>query len=153
MPRFIIKNCLCPPCGGASHEWDYRSLLLSEMRVVTAKTGIKGNEAFGEAIESEDPEALTALIDILHRRAGVAVRWEEIDLDPEDFDVTLTDEERARLTPEQLKEFEAVERGEATAGKDAAEGPGPSPGSGDGNGAVLTPRWPTTPTDSGAITA
>jgi hypothetical protein len=150
MPHFSIKKCLCPPCNGAAHEWDFKALLLSEQRIVLAKTGIKGRKAFGQALEEEDPEAWTALMDILHRRAGIGMRWEEIELDLEEVDVELTDEEKASLSPEELAEIEKAEaegKGQAAGGDRS-----PSPGSGTVNGADLTPKWPTTHVNSGAIT-
>jgi hypothetical protein len=149
MPHFSIKKCLCPPCNGIPHEWDFRSLLLSEQRIVLAKTGIKGRQAFGQALEEEDPEAWTALMDIMHRRSGIAVRWEEIDLDMEAIDVSLTDEEKASLSPEDLAEIEKAEAGGKAS---AAAGRPESAGSGTANGAALTPKWPTTHLTSGAIT-
>lgn len=149
MPRFIIKKCLCPPCNEGAHDWEFRTLLLSEARIVQAKTGIKGNDAFGDAIAEEDPEAWTALIDIMHRRSGIAVRWEEIDCDMEQVDVQMTDEEMARLTPEQRAELEAA----MASGKDpSAEGTAENPASGSVNGAALTPKWPSSPVNSGVNT-
>lgn len=146
MPIIRIKSCISKgPCNGQSHEWEFRKPLLSESRVILAKTGLKGSEQFLNAITEDDPEAWTALLDILHRRSGIGLRWEDIDLDIEEIDVQFTAEEQA--------DFDAEQAALAADGGDSgkADGPAypPSQTSGIATAEDLTPRYPTTPPASG----
>lgn len=112
MPLIKIKKCLCPPCNGTSHEWEFSSPRLKEMRIIQAKTGMT-LEKFLEAFDTLDPQGLTALVDLLHRRVGVDVRWDDIDLDLEDFDFEDTEEERL------LAEAQQAEAGKDEAGPES----------------------------------
>lgn len=111
MPLIRIKNCI--NCDGASHEWEFTTPRLKELRIIQAKTGMNVNE-FLEKMNSFDAEGLTALIDLLHRRSGVDLRWEDIDLDLDDFAVDDTAEEKALAEAAGKAEDEAIERAKST---------------------------------------
>ena len=81
--RLLIKKCL--NCGTA-HEWEYDQPTLKELRFIKARTDLSGRE-FGEGLIANDPDAVTALMAILHQRSGVELRWEDVDLDFDDFEV------------------------------------------------------------------
>lgn len=116
-----IKKCL--NCA-AEHEWSYDQPTLKEMRHIKSRTGYSTAE-FTAGMGTGDPDAMTALIDLLHRRASIALRWDDIDLDYDDFEIIPTDEESA------LAE---------AAGKDeAVDGEAP-PTSGEPNEEDSTPR-------------
>lgn len=116
-----IKKCL--NCA-AEHEWSYEQPTLKEMRHVKSRTGYSSAE-FATGMSGGDPDAMTALIDLLHRREGISLRWDDIDLDYDDFEITPTDEE--------------VAIAEAAGKDEAAEGETP-PTSGEPNEEVSTPR-------------
>lgn len=62
---------------GPEYEFDETTLLVSEARLIKAHAGM-GLKAFGEALEGGDPDALAAMLLIARRRAGEAVRWEDL---------------------------------------------------------------------------
>lgn len=69
-------------------------------------TGMRANE-FAEAGDTGDPEALAALLYVLHKREKVTIPFEEVDLDFGDFDMVPTEEE----LEEAKKVEEAAKRG------------------------------------------
>lgn len=99
MALWKIDKCIS--CNGVSHEWEFGAPRLKEMRHIQSRTGMRLN-AFMEAMDDWDAEALTALVDVLHRRAGIILRWEDIDLDLE----SLT----AENTPEEIVEAERLSK-------------------------------------------
>lgn len=146
MPIIRIKECICDgPCKGQPHDWEFRKPLLSESRIIAAKTEFKGTPAFLEALGEEHPEAWTALLDILHRRSGIGLRWEQIDLDIEKVHIDFTAEEQAEYDAAMEEERAAAESGGKVVGLMPK-----SPISGDANAVDLTPRFSTTPPVSGS---
>ena len=99
MPFVTIKQCR--NCG-VSHEWEFDAPTLKELRTIKKLTGFAGL-AFGEAISESDPEALAALLYILHERDKISVPFDDVDLDFNDFEMRETDAEVA--------EREALEAG------------------------------------------
>lgn len=65
--------------------------------MIKALTGMSAAE-FGEAGDTGDPDALAALICILHKRQGITIALDDIDIDFSDFDITPTSEELAADT-------------------------------------------------------
>jgi hypothetical protein len=90
MALITINNC----CNcGVAHEWIFEGLRLKELRSVKKLTGLNGM-AFEEAAEQSDPEALAALIWILHKRDKITIPFDDVDLDFTDFDMAETEDER-----------------------------------------------------------
>ena len=100
MPLITIKEC--ENCG-IDHEWMFDGAKLRELRVIKQLTGMSQRQ-FAEAGDEGDPEALAALIYILHMRDKIKVPFDDIDLDFNNFTMELTDQER--------KEMEAAEAAE-----------------------------------------
>lgn len=100
--KITINNCL--NCKTA-HEWEYEQPTLREMRRIKARTGMNGAE-YAACLGTGDPDATTAMIDLLHRRDGKELRWDDIDLDYDDFEIETTEEEAAAA--DEGKDEEAV---------------------------------------------
>jgi hypothetical protein len=113
----IIKVKKCLNCGIA-HEWDFEAPRLKEMRLIKKMTGLTG-EAFGNSMVESDPDAITALIYILHLRDKIKVPFDDIDLDLNDFDMEETEAER--------KEREALEAAAKGKAEDDELLSGPTP--------------------------
>jgi hypothetical protein len=97
MPLVTIRECL--NCQ-IDHEWLFESMTLKELRVIKKLTGM-GQKAFAEAGDEGDPEALAALIYVLHRRDKIVIPFDDVDLDFTKFTMEPTEQE--------LKELAAVE--------------------------------------------
>lgn len=114
MPLIKIKECVSEgPCKGQTHEWAFTQPRLKELRVLQAKTGMT-LQKFMDELNEMSAEAITALVDLLHRRDGIDLRWDDIDVDFDGFELTQTEEELAQLMT-QLEET-------ANEGKDADAG-------------------------------
>lgn len=107
MPFVRIKKCLT--CGVA-HEWFFDGVDLKEQRMIKRLTGMRAKE-FAEAGDAGDPDALAALIVILHARDKIKLGFEDANIDFNDFEMEATDEELAAIA-----EMEAREAAEAAAG-------------------------------------
>jgi hypothetical protein len=97
MPLVTIRDCL--NCE-IDHEWLFESMTLKELRVIKKLTGM-GQRAFAEAGDEGDPEALAALIYVLHKRDRINIPFDDVDLDFTKFTMEPTEQE--------LKELAAVE--------------------------------------------
>jgi hypothetical protein len=75
-------------------------MTLKELRVIKKLTGM-GQRAFAEAGDEGDPEALAALIYVLHKRDRINIPFDDVDLDFTKFTMEPTEQE--------LKELAAVE--------------------------------------------
>ena len=103
MPRIVVQDCL--NCN-ADHEWLFSSPTLKELRLIKSLTGWDGKE-YAERSENSDPDALAALLYVLHRRDKIKLNWDDVDLDFEKFEMIETpDEKEAREKLE--KEAEAA---------------------------------------------
>lgn len=92
MPMITIKECL--NCG-INHEWLFEGATLKELRLIKKLTGM-GQRAFAQAGDDGDPEALAALIYLLHKRDKITIPFDDVDLDFTKFDMKATeDEEKA----------------------------------------------------------
>lgn len=97
MPLVTIRDCL--NCD-IDHQWLFESMTLKELRVIKKLTGM-GQKAFAEAGDEGDPEALAALIYVLHKRDKISIPFDDVDLDFTKFTMEATEQE--------LKELAAVE--------------------------------------------
>lgn len=97
MPLVEIKDCL--NCQ-IDHEWLFESMTLKELRVIKKLTGM-GQKAFAEAGDEGDPEALAALLYVLHKRDKINIPFADVDLDLTKFKMEPTEQE--------LKELAAAE--------------------------------------------
>lgn len=113
-----VKKCL--NCG-VDHEWLFEVPTLQELRVIKKLTGM-GQKAFAAAGDDGDPEALAALLYILHKRSRIEIPFDDIDLDFSGFDMKLTEEEQ-READALEKRMEAA-ASEAQAPKVAKSGNG-----------------------------
>lgn len=93
MPLITVKNCL--NCG-IPHEWLFTGATLKELRVIKAVTGM-GQAAFAAAGDEGDPEALAALLYILHKRDKIQIPFDDVDLDFSQFDMVPTEEEKEAI--------------------------------------------------------
>lgn len=106
----LIKVAKCVNCDGKPHEWEFKIPSLKETReVIETKAGQTMAE-FLDGMEVMNGSSFTALMFLLHKRIGVDLRWNEVDLDFEDLDMEdLPDEIEAAEQAEAGKE----ETGEA----------------------------------------
>ena|ERR1700744_1944704 len=93
MPIVKINKCL--NCG-VSHEWLFEGMTLKELRTVKKICGM-GQTEFEKAGDEGDPEALAALLYVLHGRDKIKIDFDEIDLDFNDFKMDLTPQEQETL--------------------------------------------------------
>jgi hypothetical protein len=91
MPMITVKDCL--NCG-VDHEWVFTGVTLKELRDIKSLTGMSQKQ-FAEAGDEGDPEALAALLYILHKRDKIKVLFDDVDLDFSGFSMELTKEEQA----------------------------------------------------------
>jgi hypothetical protein len=91
----IVKIAKCLNCN-IGHEWFFDGLDLREMRLIKKLTGMRGKE-FGEAGDAGDPDAIAALLVILHKRGGITLSYDDANLDLTDFDMQPTDDEAAAM--------------------------------------------------------
>lgn len=154
-----VRNCRVDVCGGADHKFEFdrptaREILRIEqssgMDIDTWSDGLNG--ALNKAAVSSALLAMLALVDILHRREGIKVPFEDIDVDLMDLDIELEAGERAD---------DGGDAAEDEAGKDPAQTK-PSPRRGAGAGRASTSgaakkaasarKSPPTPSSSGGTT-
>lgn len=88
----LIKISKCENCGIA-HEWIFDAPKLKELRDIKKLTGMSGN-AFMEASDQGDPDALAALIYVLHKRDKITVNFDDVDLDFATLDIEPTEDEK-----------------------------------------------------------
>jgi CHAT domain-containing protein len=88
-------------------------MTLRELRMIKNLTGMRAGE-FAEASDEMDPDAIAALIYVLHQRDKISVAFEEVDLDFKDFEIEATEQEK--------KEMAEMEK-RAQAAADAAQAP------------------------------
>lgn len=93
MPLITIKDC--ENCH-IDHEWLFDGVKLSELRMIKKLTGMSQRQ-FAEAGDEGDPEALAALIYILHIRDRVKVPFEKIDVDFKNFTMEPTEQEQKEI--------------------------------------------------------
>jgi hypothetical protein len=88
----IVKIGKCLNCE-VGHEWEFDGATLKELRTIKKLTGYDF-KSFAAASDEGDPEALAALLYVLHKRGKIEVPFDDIDLDFTDFDMVLTAEEQ-----------------------------------------------------------
>jgi hypothetical protein len=62
--------------------------------MIKALTGMSAAE-FAEAGDTGDPDALAALVCVLHKRDNITIALDDVDVDFSDFDMEPTPEEKA----------------------------------------------------------
>lgn len=108
----IVKINNCTNCKIA-HEWMFDSPTLKELRMIKKLTGFNGVD-FAEAAEQSDPEALASLLYVLHKRSGITIPYDDIDLDFSDFDMIETEDERKAREAMEAQEKSLKGKGPAT---------------------------------------
>jgi uncharacterized sporulation protein YeaH/YhbH (DUF444 family) len=102
VPIITVKKCL--NCN-VDHEWIFDGATLRELRVIKQITGM--NQAdFSAAGDNGDPEALAALLYVLHLRDKIRIPFEDVDLDFKNFAMEATEEEKAAIAEWQAKNQE-----------------------------------------------
>ena len=110
MPYIRIKKCV--NCGIA-HEWLFSQPSLKELRQIKHLTGM-GASQFGEAGDQGDPDALTALVVILHKRDNINLAFDDADLDFSDFEMEATEAEKAEQDELEQRMEKAARTGMST---------------------------------------
>lgn len=124
MPLIKVKKCL--NCGIA-HEWLFSGATLRELRMIKELTGMNG-KAFATAGDDLEPEAIAALLYILHKRDKITLPFEDVDLDFGDFDMEPTDEELAEIDRLEKEMQKAAEKGQDPKPTKTRNGPRPKAG-------------------------
>lgn len=95
-----LRNCLVPDCEGADHKWEWSGRpTLREIKRIEQATGMdietwnEGLNELGRGMTSKVIDACLALVDILHRRDGIKVAFDDIDVDLADLDFDLDEAE------------------------------------------------------------
>ena len=99
----IVNIQACVNCSGekpVDHSWLFEGISLRELRIIKKLTGMSQVE-FSQAGDDGDPDALAALLYILHKRDKINIPYDDIDLDFSRFDMKLTEQEQ--------KEFDEAE--------------------------------------------
>src|SRR5512146_310724 len=99
MPIITINKC--ENCG-TKHQWIFTAPKLKELRLIKKVTGMSGN-AFMDASDDGDPDALAALIYILHKRTKIDVPFDDVDLDFDELEIEPTAEEKEQAKKDALK--------------------------------------------------
>jgi len=153
-----IQKCLVPQCDGASHRWEFERPTLREIERMEDAAGIDIDQFATGLTDVLSPgvsrlaiKATLALADILHRRDGVRVPYEDIDIDIGDFDIAVDETDVEPAEPEADSEG----KGPAPAPTSPPrEEPAPAePGSGPATAEESEPKSSTTPTGSGGGSA
>jgi Zn-dependent oligopeptidase len=108
MPVIKIKDCL--NCH-IEHEWLFNGATLMELRTIKQLTGMNGKD-FATGGDDLEPEALAALVYILHKRSKITIPFENVDLDFNDFEMIPTDEELAAIEELEKAMQKAAEAGQ-----------------------------------------
>ncbi|MEU1596209.1 hypothetical protein ABZ468_25955 [Streptomyces sp. NPDC005708] len=135
----IVKIARCRNCNGAQHNWIFDQPTLLELRRIKKLTGLSA-VTMGDAIDEGDPDAMAALLDLLHRRQNIVIPWDEIDLDFDALD----------MRPDAEDQEVAAQAESNPGGKHAAP---PTTPSGAPTEAGSTPWSAPMPSDFGATSA
>jgi hypothetical protein len=142
----ILRNCLIPECGGADHKWEFERPTLRELRRIQEVIGLDP-EQFEEAVNEgaatiASIDAILILVAILHKRIGVIVPFDDVDVD---------------ITGLQfMPDPEAEPEGKPTGPPPTSpppEDPAAASASGDSTAEGSEPRSSTSEPDSGGSTA
>jgi hypothetical protein len=108
MPMIRVKEC--KTCH-TDHEWLFDGFDLKEMRRIKKLTKMT-IKAFAEAGDDGDPDALTAMLKILHERIGVEIPMDDINLDFKNFSMEPTEDELAEMEAQGLLDETAEKLGQ-----------------------------------------
>lgn len=64
--------------GDSSYEYDDTSMTVAEARIIKKHAGM-GLRSWALGLQDMDPDALVGLVFLAKRRAGEAVRWQDLD--------------------------------------------------------------------------
>lgn len=147
-----LSDCLVPACEGGDHKWEFERPTIRELKRIETATGMDVETFFqglGDVettgVTSKALDAILALVDVLHRRDGLRVPFEDIDVDFPSFGIEFQPGETDDDEPED-EEGKGPAQAE-TSRPPAAEVPGS--GSGPAPAEESTPSSSPTPPDSG----
>lgn len=110
MPIINIKECL--NCSGkdnpVDHSWVFDGISLKELRLIKKVTGMSQVE-FAKAGDEGDPDALAALLFIMHLRDKIRLPFEDVDLDFSKFEMVMTEQEQREYDLAEAAEKAALE--------------------------------------------
>lgn len=64
--------------GGTEYEYDDTTMTVAEARIIKKHTAM-GLRSWALGLQDMDPDALVGLVFLAKRRAGEAVRWQDLD--------------------------------------------------------------------------
>lgn len=64
--------------GDSQYEYDDTSMTVAELRIIKKHAGM-GLRSWALGLQDMDPDALVGLVFLAKRRAGEAVRWQDLD--------------------------------------------------------------------------
>lgn len=64
--------------GGTNYEYDDSTMTVAEARIIKKHTNM-GLRSWAIGLQDMDPDALVGLVFIAKRRAGEAIRWQDLD--------------------------------------------------------------------------
>lgn len=151
-----IQRCLVPQCEGATHRWEFERPTLREIERMEDAAGIDIdqfatglNDVLSPGVSRMAIKATLALADILHRRDGVRVPYEDIDIDIGDFDIAVDESDLDDEPPEAEEDGEGKDPAPAPPSHPQGETAPAEPASGPAAGEASGPRSSATPTVSG----
>jgi len=109
MPNITIKECMT--CH-VEHRWFFSGADLKELRSVKRMVGMNGVD-FANAFQVMDPEALAALMVILHARDKIKVGIDDVNIDFDDFDMEMTDDEKRQVAELEAEMKAAADKAQA----------------------------------------
>jgi hypothetical protein len=118
----IVTIVACRNCNGTAHHWVMSEPTLLELRRIKRLTGLTAR-TLEPALNDGDPDAMAALLDLLHRRQNIIIPFDEIDLDFDGFDMKPDAEEEQAAKVKQA----AAQAAGGPVGKPADPPPAPRP--------------------------
>lgn len=129
-----LSNCLVPACEGGDHKWEFERPTIRELKRIETATGMDVETFFqglGDVettgVTSKALDAILALVDVLHRRDGLRVPFEDIDVDFPSFGIEFQPGETDEDEDEEGKGPAPAETSRPPAAEVPGSGSGPAP--------------------------
>lgn len=155
--RIIINGCVISECEGGDHKWEFERPTLRELKRIQDLIGMNieefetgMNAMLSGDLTSKGIDMLLALVDLLHRRDGLRVPYDDIDVDFPTMDFEFDDHELPDEPSEQGDEGKDLA---PTKGSQSPVGEAEPPASGRVSKAASKPKSSRTPRTSGGTSA